>query len=175
MKVPIVAHVAVLLLAGSSALAASPYAGEQGRDIKALSPQDVDAYLAGQGMGFAKAAELNGYAGPKHVLELANELALTSEQRTRTEALFTSMQSQARSLGRELVDQESGLDRLFASRVVTADSLRESLDRIAALQSRLRATHLQAHLEQAAILTSEQNALYGRLRGYGQMPAHHAH
>jgi Spy/CpxP family protein refolding chaperone len=173
MKRSVAAYTAVLLLASSSALAASPYAGEQGRDIKALSPQEVDAYLAGQGMGLAKAAELNGYAGPKHVLELAGELSLTSEQRTRTQALFASMQSAARSLGGEIVDQERTLDHLFVSQTVTPQLLRDSLDRIAALQARLRATHLQAHLEQAAILTPEQNALYSRLRGYGEMPAHH--
>ena len=107
-----------LLLACSNVLAASPYAGEQGRDIKALSMQDVDAYLAGQGMGFAKAAELNGYAGPKHVLELAGELSLTNEQRTRTQALFASMQSAASSLGSEIVDEERKLDHLFASQTV---------------------------------------------------------
>lgn len=173
MKLPIAAYGVALLLSGSCALAASPYVDEQGRDIKALSTQDVDDYLAGRGMGLAKAAELNGYAGPKHVLELAGELALTSEQRTRTEALFASMQSAASSLGRELIDQERHLDHLFASHAITAQSLRESLDKIGALQGRLRAAHLQAHLEQAAILTPEQNALYSQLRGYGQGSAHH--
>lgn len=111
MRRSVAAPVAVLMLAGSSVLAASPYAGQQEREIKALSSQDVEAYLAGQGMGFAKAAELNGYPGPKHVLELASELSLTQEQRTRTEVLFASMQSAARSLGRELVDQERNLDQ----------------------------------------------------------------
>jgi hypothetical protein len=175
MKPAIVASVAVLVLASSNAPAAASYAGEEAREIKALSSQDIDAYLAGQGMGFAKAAELNGYAGPKHVLELAGELALSAEQRARTEALFASMQAAARTLGRELIERERALDHLFASRTVTPESLRESLDSIAALQSRLRATHLQAHLEQARILTSAQNALYWQLRGYRQMPAQHAH
>ena len=174
MKLLFIASVA-LVLASSTLPAASPYVAEQDRDIKALSPQDIEAYLAGQGMGFAKTAELNGYAGPKHVLELASELSLTEEQRTRTESLFASMQSVARSLGRDLVDQERTLDQLFAGQTVTQESLRDSLDRIAVLQSRLRATHLQAHLEQAAILTPEQNALYSRLRGYEHDPAHHAH
>jgi len=173
MKCSVMTHAAVIVLACSSALAASPYAGEQGRDIKALSQEEVDSYLAGQGMGFAKAAELNGYAGPKHVLELARELSLTNAQRARTEALFASMQSVARSLGGEIVGQERTLDHLFVSRTVTPELLRESLDRIATLQARLRATHLQAHLEQAAILTPEQNALYTQLRGYDEMPAHH--
>ena len=103
---------AVISLIASNVLAASPYAGEEERDIKALSAEDVDAYLTGQGMGFAKAAELNGYAGPKHVLELASELELTAEQRTRTQALFASMQTKAVALGRQLVDEERKLDRL---------------------------------------------------------------
>ena len=58
----------------------SPYAGQQARDIKALSPDEIQGYLTGQGMGLAKAAELNGYPGPLHVLELAAELKLTEEQ-----------------------------------------------------------------------------------------------
>ena len=65
MRLPLAAYVAILVLVAFNVPAAAPYAGEAGRDIKALSPQDVDAYLNGQGMGLAKAAELNGYAGPK--------------------------------------------------------------------------------------------------------------
>ena len=63
-----------------ASLAASPYAGEQSRSIKSLSQQDVADYMAGKGMGCAKAAELNGYPGPAHVLELADQLALTPSQ-----------------------------------------------------------------------------------------------
>lgn len=43
-------------------------------------------------MGLAKAAELNGYPGPLHVLELAVDLSLTAEQKAATETLFKSMQ-----------------------------------------------------------------------------------
>ena len=49
----------------------SPYAGQQTRAIKALSPEDLAGLLNGEGRGMAKAAELNGYPGPVHVLELA--------------------------------------------------------------------------------------------------------
>jgi Spy/CpxP family protein refolding chaperone len=166
---------AVSSLIAANVLAASPYAGEEGREIKALSAADVDAYLTGQGMGFAKAAELNGYAGPKHVLELASELELTAEQRTRTQALFASMQTKAVALGRQLVDEERTLDRLFASTSITQDSLQESVARIGELQADVRAAHLEAHLEQAKILTPEQRAHYLRLRGYHASGAHHAH
>jgi hypothetical protein len=34
----------------------SPYAGQETRDIKSLSPEEVDAYLSGKGLGLAKAA-----------------------------------------------------------------------------------------------------------------------
>lgn len=166
---------AVVSLIASSVMAASPYAGEEGREIKALSAADIEAYLTGQGMGFAKAAELNGYAGPKHVLELARELELTAEQRTRTQALFASMQTKAVALGRQLVDEERKLDRLFAGAGITQDSLQQSVARIGALQADVRAAHLEAHLEQARILTPEQREHYLRLRGYHSPGAHHAH
>jgi Spy/CpxP family protein refolding chaperone len=174
MKLRLVAA-AVFSLIASNVLAASPYAGEESREIKALSAEDVEAYLTGQGMGFAKAAELNGYAGPKHVLELASELGLTTEQRTRTQALFASMQTKAVALGRQLVDEERKLDRLFAGARITQESLQQSVSRIGALQADVRATHLEAHLEQAKILTPEQRAHYLRLRGYHSHGAHHAH
>jgi len=37
-----------------TALAASPYAGQESRDIKALSPEEVGSLLSGEGMGFAQ-------------------------------------------------------------------------------------------------------------------------
>jgi len=51
----------------------SPYAGQEKRSIKALSQAQIENFLSGAGMGFAKAAELNHYPGPKHVLELADQ------------------------------------------------------------------------------------------------------
>ena len=57
------------LLGFVSALAADmPYAGQQTRTIKALSDQEVSDYVEGRGMGSSKAAELNHYPGPAHVL-----------------------------------------------------------------------------------------------------------
>jgi hypothetical protein len=69
-----------LSLEASAAAPPSPYVGQQARDIKALFPDEVIAYLAGKGMGLAKAAERNGYPGPAHVLELASQLSLTDAQ-----------------------------------------------------------------------------------------------
>jgi hypothetical protein len=58
------------------------------RQIKALSAQEIEGLLAGEGMGFALAAELNGHPGPKHVLELASELDLSADQVAQVEAIF---------------------------------------------------------------------------------------
>lgn len=157
---------------------ATPYAGQETRDIKSLSPEDVRSYLAGKGMGLAKAAELNGYPGPAHVLELAGPLGLTPEQRSRTEALFASMEAKAASLGSALVEQERALDRLFASRSANAERLSSLLNEIGALQARVRGAHLEAHLAQVQILTPEQTARYAQLRGYAgaSQPGHtHQH
>jgi Spy/CpxP family protein refolding chaperone len=175
MKLPIAACVLALFPVAvhvSAVTPASPYIGQEARDIKALSAEEVNAYLSGKGMGLAKAAELNGYPGPAHVLELAAQLSLTPAQRARSEALFAAMASKAVSLGRALIDEERRLDQLFATKSVTADGLSRSLDAIAALQAKVRGAHLEAHLVQAEILTPEQSAGYARLRGYGSGNAH---
>jgi hypothetical protein len=162
--------IAIALAFAGGALAAatgpSPYTGQESRDIKALSGEDVDSLLAGKGMGYAKAAELNGYPGPAHVLELSSELGLSAEQRARTQALFASMQSKAVGLGAALVGEERRLDRLFADKAITPEKLAASLAAIGALQAKVRGVHLEAHLAQVAILTPEQVGRYSQLRGY---------
>ena len=72
-----------LLAASAPVNSQSPYVGQESREIKALSPQEISDYLSGKGMGLAKAAELNGYPGPAHVLELAAQLDLTPVQKPR--------------------------------------------------------------------------------------------
>ena len=42
---------------------ATPYAGQQTQTIKALWDDEIAALRNGEGMGMAKAAELNGYPG----------------------------------------------------------------------------------------------------------------
>ena len=169
-----IALCALLLL--SSTAAAGPYAGMQARDIKALSQEQASDLRAGRGMGLALAAELNGYPGPAHVLELADKLELSLDQRNRMQALFDSMKSEAQPLGLKLIDQESDLDKLFASRSITPESLKASTAAIAITQGALRETHLKYHLLASAILTPEQTGRYAELRGYrDQSTMHHHH
>jgi len=173
--------VAVILgavLAAAMVRAESPYLGEEARAIKSLSQQQIDDYLQGRGLGYAKAAELNHYPGPRHVLDLGAELELTPEQIGRSKAIFESMQAQAAALGRQFVEQEQALDRAFADGSIDTELLRALVSDLGDLQARIRYTHLVAHLEQKAVLTHHQVQLYDRLRGYGAGQSHqpdHAH
>lgn len=160
---------------GLAAPPASPYAGQESRAIKALSPQEVQDYLAGRGMGLAKAAELNRYPGPRHVLELADQLGLSPEQRAETERIFEAMEAEASRLGAEIVARERELDGRFAAGGVAADELGRLLDELGSLQSRLRMVHLRAHLAQRDVLTPAQRQQYEVLRGYDPVPAVPAH
>jgi hypothetical protein len=157
---------AALAQAGTEEGSTSAYAGQEARAIKALSPAEQADLLAGKGMGLAKAAELNGYPGPLHVLALASQLELTQAQQRDTEALFQAMQSRAQALGSEVVEAERALDVLFERKQIAQPQLSESLARIGALQAQLRTVHLDAHLEQTRILTASQIAKYNELRGY---------
>jgi hypothetical protein len=169
------------LAAGVMALPAQaadmPYAGQQARAVKALSDDDITALRKGEGMGMAKAAELNGYPGPAHVLPLASQLGLTEAQQRDVQAIFERMSAAAKPLGGELVAQEQALDQLFAKGDITPDQLTTTTAAIAELQGRLRAVHLAAHLETRALLNADQIARYQQLRGYRDPAAitHHHH
>jgi Spy/CpxP family protein refolding chaperone len=168
-----VAVFALLLFSCAAAVAQGPYVGMQTRTLKALSPEQVGDLIAGRGMGLALAAELNGYPGPSHVLELADKLELATDQRDRVQALFNSMKSEAQPLGSKLIEQETNLDSLFATRSITPESLKAATAAIADTQGTLRETHLKYHLATAEILTAPQMRRYAELRGYSEPMAHH--
>jgi hypothetical protein len=155
-----------LVIAGAAQAQAGPYAGEQQRSIKALDEGDVAALRQGQGMGLAKAAELNGYPGPMHTLELAEPLQLSAEQRAATRRLMDEHKARARQLGEQVVEAEAALDRLFAERQATPERVSQATQRIASLQAQLRAEHLNTHLAQTALMSPAQARRYADLRGY---------
>jgi hypothetical protein len=167
--------VASIILAAAGAQAQTPYAGMQTRAIKALSEQQVGDLMAGRGMGLALAAEMNGYPGPSHVLELADKLELSAEQRSEVQRLFDAMKAEAMPLGVRLIEQEADLDRQFASRTVTPESLKASTAAVAATQGMLRETHLKYHLSTAALMNPAQMVKYAALRGYGADGGGHRH
>lgn len=167
----------LLIILGVIALAAEvqqPYSGQHVRTLKALAAEEIHALLAGDGMGLAKAAELNHYPGPKHVLELREQLGLSDEQCSATQQVFDGMRSRAQVLGRRIVEREEELDALFATRRADEQVVAARVAEIAALQGELRAAHLEAHLKMRGLLRDEQVLRYDRLRGYGE-GAGHAH
>jgi hypothetical protein len=168
----------VLGIGLAAAQTPQPDQGMQHRPIKALSDQQVEDLKSGRGMGLALAAELNGFPGPLHLLELADKLALSPEQRASIAALFEAMKAEAVVLGEKLIAQEAELDRLFAGRSVTPDSLRSATGAIGAIQAELRHAHLKYHLSAAALVSPEQTRRYIEVRGYvgdGRANRHHPH
>jgi hypothetical protein len=161
------ATITVLAAAGVRAEpAAAPYAGQQQRPIKSLSESDVAGLLAGRGAGMAKAAELNGYPGPAHVLELAEALRLSPTQADATKALMEQHRQEASRLGIALVEAERQLDSLFAGGQATPQAVDLATRRVGELQAQLRAEHLNTHLRQTALLDKHQIRRYASLRGY---------
>ena len=157
---------AIALADGKGDQGHMPYAGMQKRDIKALSPQRMNGLLKGQGIGYALAAELNSYPGPRHTIDLRRELSLTPDQEKKVQSLFQIMEAKAVRLGKQIVDAERALDRAFAEKQVTPDMVSKMTGDIALLEGRLRAVHLSTHLEMVKILSPTQVAHYDRLRGY---------
>ena len=166
--------VAVFLTAPSPAAAqheghaehVSEYAGQEGGDIPSLSQTEIDGLRGGAGMGLARAAELNHFPGPKHVLEMEVELELTPEQRDRVTRIREVMEREAIELGERIIEGERELGMRFRHGHIDETSLATELDRIADLRGDLRFVHLRAHLETARVLTAAQIDAYDTLRGY---------
>ena len=144
----------------------SRYAGRESGEIKSLSKSEIDGLLNGEGVGLAMAGELNHYPGPRHVLDLADQLQLTRVQKSVVQIAFDRMHASAVELGTQLVEKERSLDRAFASSTITRESLEQLTRQIEALRGKLRDVHLAAHIEARNALSSDQIESYDRLRGY---------
>ncbi|MGY0571966.1 hypothetical protein ACTGJ9_013605 [Bradyrhizobium sp. RDM12] len=158
--------IVLALLAPALVWAQTPYAGMQSRHVKALSDQQIADLRAGRGMALALVAELNGYPGPSHVLELADQLGLSPDQRSKVEEMFSQMKADTTPIGNRLIEQESDLDRQFSGRTITLASLETATSAISKTQGELREAHLKYHLLTAAVLDQTQLAKYAELRGY---------
>jgi len=170
------AVVALLALAAPATGQDQPYAGQEGREIASLSESDVAALLAGEGWGLALPAELNGYPGPAHVLDLAEQLALTGSQRAEVQAIFDEMKTEAQAVGAEYVAAEAHVSRMFALGHASPGMLEASLATSSDALARLRGVHLAAHLATTPILTGDQREMYAQLRGYdGESGGHGGH
>jgi len=145
---------------------AQPYAGQQTRTVASFPDEDVQGFLDGRGMGLAKSAELNGHPGPMHVLELAEALKLTAEQRRLVQAAFDRMQAKAKELGAAYIAAEQAVDAAFKSGSADPAIVAAKVVEANRLLGQVRLAHLSAHIETTPLLTPEQRARYAELRGY---------
>lgn len=162
---PLVAAALLLAAPVASAQQHGGYAGQQSRETKALSAQETADLLAGRGMGLARAAELNGYPGPMHMLKLRGPLDLSVAQLTAARRASSACRpplghwaptDRTRTHARWWVQGGHGH--------AGARGSRHGGDRQVARQAARR--HLAAHLEMRDLLTLDQVARYDELRGY---------
>jgi hypothetical protein len=143
-----------------------PYADLTARTIKSLSGDQLADLQDGRGMGLSLPAELNGYPGPKHVLELGDQLGLSAGQRQSTTRLIDAMSAEAIAIGKDIITLEAKLESLFADRTANQEQVRDIVDRVGAAQASLRYVHLKYHLAMRGEMTAEQVLHYATLRGY---------
>lgn len=164
--------VLILALAGASFAQSNPTPPPSGyedllqTEIRGMSEEMIQTYRAGGGGGLALTAELNGYPGPRHVLDLADDLELTAEQREQIQALYDLMQLEAIRLGEAILAGEAELEGTFREQTIDERSLEAQLTDLGTLQTELRFVHLRTHLATAEILTPTQVERYNILRGY---------
>ena len=162
----------LLLLAPAAAAQHHDHGGRGGADVPSgLSADEAAGLGTGAGLGLARSAEVRGYPGPLHVIELADALVLTEAQRAEAERLRVAMLAEAVPLGEQVVAAERALDALFTSGRATAELVEAATAHAADLRGRLRAVHLRAHLAMRDALAPAQVARYAELRGHAR-PAH---
>ena len=144
-------------------------------EIRGLSPEQIETYRTGVGGGLALPAELNGYPGPRHVLDLADELDLTEDQQARIQALYDDMLPQAIDLGEQILQLEAELELAFRENRIDEVFLETQLLAIGNLQAQLRFVHLRTHLATIDMLTPHQIVRYNTLRGYETGQTHQGH
>ncbi|MDX1393505.1 MAG: hypothetical protein R3195_03905 [Gemmatimonadota bacterium] len=144
----------------------SEYAGQEAGEIPSMSAAELEDLRSGAGMGLARAAELNRFPGPKHVLELGDELGLTDDQRAEVTSIHAEMSRGAQAIGARIIEAERELDMRFRHRHIDETELATALDAIAELRGDLRFVHLRAHLRTTRVLSVDQIEAYDELRGY---------
>ena len=82
-------------------------------------------------MGLALAAELNGYPGPMHAIELADRLTCRRSRSRACARCSTAMKAETIPIGARLIAQERSLNEDFAQRTVTPRASRPRISRSA--------------------------------------------
>ena len=163
----------------ASAVKATPtpsaYVSLLDSEIRGLDQDTIEGYLTGKGLGQALPAELNGYPGPRHTIDMAEELELTEEQLAQVQALFDDMQSAVIPLGDKYLESVAELELAFREDTITDEYLHSQLEKITGIEAQMRYVHLSTHLATIDILNHDQIMEYNMMRGYGDGMDHEQH
>lgn len=138
---------------------------QSGPMLSGISEGEKEALLKGSGLGAGMIAMMNGYPGPKHVLEMGDELELTAEQREKIGSLFAERKASFVEMGQELVEKDERLTAMFASGSVNTRDVEKLSVEIGELQGKLRAGHLNAHVLTWEALTPAQRDKLASMQG----------
>lgn len=178
-----IASMVLAVALGGSAASAETLSGpvpasEPARpNLRGLSAEEVRGLRDGEGMGFARSAELNGYPGPTHVLEAAREgkIHLDADQQRAIEGIRAAMKTEAQVLGRQILALEAALEAGFRERRLSEAELAHRIEEIGSRRAALRLAHLRAHFLTAALLRPEQIEHYNQFRGYAPSSLGYGH
>lgn len=131
--------------------------------ISTITQEEMEALTNGSSSGAGRPAEVNGYPGPKRLVEHAAELGLTADQLAKVKTLNQGMKREAMELGGRIVEGETALDALLKSGSVDRKRLASLVSDIAGLRGRMRLVHLQLHFALRELLTDEQLLRYRAL------------
>jgi Spy/CpxP family protein refolding chaperone len=134
--------------------------------IPSLTYEEYMNYKMGKDPGMAKAADMNNYPGPMHVLNWEKELKLSVNQKSQIQSIYDIMKKKTAEMGDLIFKEEKKLNDLFASGKANEGSIIYYSNKIGLLQGELRNTYLQAHLKTQQMLTIDQVKKYRKLRNY---------
>ncbi|MHC4992594.1 MAG: hypothetical protein ACYTGC_16610 [Planctomycetota bacterium] len=150
---------------GRSAYADDPLPEDE--NLRHLTRAQVEGLRSGRGLGLAKPAEMHGMPGPKHVLELANELGLTPTQREHADRLFDRMHDRAVAAGKAVLEAEARVGSIMRDHPPEMGTeLARALAEAGAAWAEVALAHIEAHISMTRVLTPAQIEGYARLRGY---------
>src|SRR5687767_11924727 len=115
---------------------ATPYADryDPSASLRSLTAEEIAQIERGEGAGFALPAELNGVPGPRHALDLADDLGLSAEQATRVQAIYDQMQAVVIPAGRRYLDALRALEEEFRTGTLTEAELPERVAEVYRLE-----------------------------------------
>ncbi len=139
--------------------------GMGGGMLGGMTDAEKEAIRAGQGLGAGRLAMQAGYPGPRHILEMGDELELTAAQKERIGTIFGEAKASFAKMGAELVEKEEALEAMFAAGDVDVGDMTKLAAEIGELTGELRAGHLAAHVRTREALTAAQLEKLAAMRG----------